>query len=143
MSPTFVRVDTFCRRFGLRVPILLAPMAGVPSPALSVAVTEAGGMGACGVIAMTSEEIAAWCHAVRSANGGPFQLNTWIPDPPPVRDAEHESRVRLFLSTLGPPLPERCRRRGASRLRRAVRCHACRETDGDLVDHGDLPERFR
>ena len=106
MPPTFVRMNTFCRRFGLRVPILLAPMAGVPSPALSVAVTEAGGMGACGVIAMTPEEIAGWCDAFRGANGGPFQLNTWIPDPPPARDTEHESRVRLFLGTLGPPVPE-------------------------------------
>ena len=91
MSSTFARVDTFCRRFGLRVPVLLAPMAGVPSPALSVAVAHAGGMGGCGVIAMTSEEITAWCHAFRGANGGPFQLNTWIPDPPPARNAEHES----------------------------------------------------
>ena len=106
MSPPSVRVDTFCRRFGLRVPVLLAPMAGVPAPALSVAVMQAGGMGACGVIAMTSEEIGAWCHAVRSANGSSFQLNTWIPDPPPVRNTEQESRVRLFLSTLGPPVPE-------------------------------------
>ena len=106
MSPTFVRVETFCRRFGLRVPVLLAPMAGVPSPALSVAVMEAGGMGACGVIAMTSEEIAAWCHAVRSASVGPFQLNTWIPDAPPARNAGHESLVRQFLGTLGPPVPE-------------------------------------
>jgi hypothetical protein len=28
MSPTRARVDSFCRRFGLEVPILLAPMAG-------------------------------------------------------------------------------------------------------------------
>jgi nitronate monooxygenase len=55
---------------------------------------------------MRSEEIAAWSVAFRSGSGGTFQLNTWIPDPPPVRDAELETRVRRFLSTLGPPVPE-------------------------------------
>src|SRR3954451_13358611 len=106
MSSTFARVDTFCRRFGLRVPVLLAPMAGVPSPSLSVAVAEAGGMGACGVLTMTPEGITEWCHAFRGASGGPFQLNMWIPDPPPIRNAEQEQRMRLVLGTFGPSVPE-------------------------------------
>jgi nitronate monooxygenase len=48
MSLTFDRAESFCRRFGLRVPILLAPMAGACSPTLSIAVANAGGLGACG-----------------------------------------------------------------------------------------------
>ena len=39
--------ETFCTRFGLRRPILLAPMAGACPPALSIAVANAGGLGAC------------------------------------------------------------------------------------------------
>src|SRR6266550_3993308 len=35
------RADVFCRRFGLRLPILLAPMAGVSPPSLSIAVANA------------------------------------------------------------------------------------------------------
>ena len=37
---------------------------------------------------------------------GPFQLNLWIPDPPPLRDRAHEERVRRFLARFGPPVPE-------------------------------------
>src|SRR5471032_2435871 len=60
MSATFDRTQAFCTRFGLRIPILLAPMAGVAAPALSSAVANAGGMGSCGVLLMKPEEIVAW-----------------------------------------------------------------------------------
>ncbi len=47
MSPTLAaRREAFCTRFGLRVPILLAPMAGASAAALSIAVAKAGGLGA-------------------------------------------------------------------------------------------------
>jgi len=103
MSSLGQRTDLFCRRFQLRVPILLAPMAGVPAPQLSIAVAQAGALGACGVLLMSPDEILSWADAVRGS--GPFQLNNWIPDPPPPRDAAHESTVREFLATWGPPVP--------------------------------------
>ena len=101
------RTRTFCERFGLRVPILLAPMAGACPPALSIAVAGAGGLGACGALMMRPEEILAWAAEVRAGGNGAFQLNLWIPDPPPVRDAEREAAVRAFLARFGPePPPE-------------------------------------
>ena len=36
---------------------------------------------------------------------GPLQINTWIPDPPPRRDADAEGRVRAFLASWGPEVP--------------------------------------
>jgi nitronate monooxygenase len=105
MSATFTRVDQFCSRFGLRVPILLAPMAGVPSVALSAAVASAGGLGACGVLLMKPEEIVQWATDFRAASDGPFQLNNWIPDPPPAHNRGHEARVRDFLAKWGPQVP--------------------------------------
>src|SRR5476651_2120630 len=102
MSATFDRTQAFCTRFGLRIPILLAPMAGVAAPALSSAVANAGGMGSCGVLLMKPEEIVAWASEVRSKSNGAFQLNIWIPDPAPKRDAAAETRVRDFLGTWGP-----------------------------------------
>jgi nitronate monooxygenase len=104
-SATFARTGAFCTRFGLKLPILLAPMAGVPAPALSIEVGKAGGLGACGVLPMTAADIVAWVDRVRAAGVDAFQLNTWIPDPPPHRDREHESRVRAFLERWGPPVP--------------------------------------
>jgi nitronate monooxygenase len=100
------RVSAFCKRFGLRVPILLAPMAGSCPPSLSIAVANAGGLGACGALMMSPTEIEAWASEVRASTNGGFNINLWIPDPPPVRDAAHEARLRTFLAKWGPEVPE-------------------------------------
>ena len=101
------RTDGFCERFGLGCPILLAPMAGVPAPGLSIAVARAGGLGACGALLMQPQEILAWAAAVRTAAGDAFQLNLWAPDPAPQRSLEHEGRVLAFLAQWGPaPSPD-------------------------------------
>jgi nitronate monooxygenase len=100
------RVSSFCDRFGLRLPILLGPMAGASTPALSIAVMNAGGLGACGALLMAPDEITAWANEVRAKGNGPFQLNLWIPDPPPSRDRAHEARLREFLCAFGPPPAE-------------------------------------
>jgi nitronate monooxygenase len=105
MSAAMERASAFCERFGLRVPILLAPMAGASAPSLSIAVANAGGLGACGVLLMQPAEITGWANDVRARSNGAFQLNVWIPDPPPKRDHAHEARVRAFLENWGPPVP--------------------------------------
>jgi nitronate monooxygenase len=99
------RYTSFCSRFNIRVPILLAPMAGASAPALSIAVANAGGFGACGALLMQPEEILKWSATVRESSNGAFQLNLWIPDPAPVRDEIQERRVRDFLGNWGPPVP--------------------------------------
>jgi len=99
---TLKSADAFCARFGLRAPILLAPMAGASPPTLSIAVANAGGLGACGVLLMQPGEIVAWAKEVRANSNGAFQLNTWIRDPAPKRDPVHEAKVREFLAGWGP-----------------------------------------
>jgi nitronate monooxygenase len=105
MNSALSRAEAFARRFGLRIPILLAPMAGACPPSLSIAVINAGGLGACGALLMAPDAIRDWAAEVRANSDGPFQLNTWVPDPPPARDPVHEGKVREFLSTWGPPVP--------------------------------------
>ena len=99
------RAEAFCRRFGLRVPILSAPMAGACPVELAAAVADAGGMGAMGALLTGPAGILEWAAGFRSRSNGAFQINLWIPDPVPVRDPVLEAEVRGFLGAWGPPVP--------------------------------------
>jgi nitronate monooxygenase len=96
MSPV-ARAEAFCKAYGIRVPILLAPMAGACPASLSIAVANAGGLGSCGALLMQPEAIKKWATEVRAGSNGGFSLNLWIPDPPARRDKEGEDAVRAFL----------------------------------------------
>jgi nitronate monooxygenase len=106
ITSPLARAEAFAAGLGIRVPILLAPMAGASPPALSIAVANAGGMGACGALLMEPRAIRAWADEFRLHSQGAFQLNLWIPGPEARRDPDAEGRVRAFLATLGPPVPE-------------------------------------
>ncbi len=99
------RTKAFCQRFGLDVPILLAPMAGACPPSLSIAVANAGGMGACGALLLKPDAILDWNDAFRRESRNALQFNLWIPDPPPNRDKAREAAVVRFLENWGPPVP--------------------------------------
>src|SRR5947207_11560918 len=80
-SPTPVareRAARFCRRFGLRVPILPAPMAGACPASLASAVANAGGMGGLGALTTSADGIASWVREFRDQSNGGFQINLWI-----------------------------------------------------------------
>lgn len=99
------RALEFCGRYGMKLPIFEAPMAGASPASLAAAVANAGGMGALGALLTSPEGIAQWTAEFRAGSAGPFQINIWIPDAPPQRDATAEARVREFLGRWGPPVP--------------------------------------
>jgi len=105
LHPALARAQAFCERFGLRLPILLAPMAGASAPSLSVAVANAGGLGACGALLMQPQAILDWAAQLRDGSNGAFQLNLWVPDPAPERDPAREQEIRGFLAQWGPEVP--------------------------------------
>ncbi|MSO30036.1 MAG: nitronate monooxygenase [Acidobacteria bacterium] len=99
------RANAFCARYGFTRPIMLAPMAGACPVSLSIAVANAGGMGAMGALMTPPAGIRDWVREFRSGSSGPLQLNVWIPDPPLARDPGAEARVRTFLGQWGPVVP--------------------------------------
>jgi len=95
------RAQAFCARFGLRAPILLALTAGASPAPLAAAVADAGGLGALGTPMTALCGIHAWVAAFRGRSNGGFQIDLWIPDPPPGRDAARKAQLREALKRVG------------------------------------------
>ncbi|MFC4639433.1 NAD(P)H-dependent flavin oxidoreductase [Deinococcus hohokamensis] len=69
---------------GLKVPVVLAPMAGgAGTPALAAAVSNAGGLGSLGAAYLSPDQITAAMAAVRGATNWPFAVNLFAPQPLP------------------------------------------------------------
>lgn len=67
----------------LSIPIIAAPMAGGAStPALVVAVSDAGGLGFLAAGYKTPDALAAQIREVRQATQRPFGVNLFLPQPP-------------------------------------------------------------
>jgi nitronate monooxygenase len=98
------RTRAFCERYGMALPICEAPMAGAAPVGRAIAVAQAGGMGAYGAVLTAPHAITRWADAFRAATDGPFQINLWVPEPAPVRDADRENAIRDFLGQWGPPV---------------------------------------
>ena len=117
-------------------------MAGACPASLAIAVAQAGGLGGCGALLMRPEAIRAWAAEVRSNTNGGFQLNLWIPDPPPHRDATNETLVRTFLSKWGPDVPPEAG--DASPVDFVAQCEAILDAGPAIVSSimGLYPEAF-
>lgn len=70
------RTDQFCQRFGLRVPILAAPMAGAFALSLAAAVANAGGMGPLGAVTTRPDGIRKWRETPAKA-GDVNRMQMW------------------------------------------------------------------
>lgn len=115
------RARGFAARYGLTLPILQAPMAGMQQTDLALAIMAAGGMGGFGALMIAPDAIRSWAAEMHKT-GKPFQINLWTPDPPPSRDAAAEARIASFLAQWGPPVAAEA---GTARLRDfAAQCDA-------------------
>ena len=79
-------------------------MAGACPPELAIAVAEAGGMGAAGVVLDQPDRIGRWTQRFRAGSAGSLQLNVWIPDPPNT-DLVRVHDATAFLTRFGTPAP--------------------------------------
>ena len=78
------------RLLGLLTPIIQAPMAGVSTPALAAAVSNAGGLGSLGVGASTTAQSREMIRETRTLTIQPFSVNVFC-HAPALRDAAREA----------------------------------------------------
>jgi len=83
--------------FGIALPILQAPMAGVQGSALAIAVSEAGGLGALPCAMLGPDAIRTELAAIRAATPRPFNVNFFC-HTAPVPDATREAAWRAALA---------------------------------------------
>jgi len=92
--------------FGIEHPILQAPMAGVTSPQMAIATSEAGGLGAIAAAMLTAEGIRQEIQVVKQGTGRPFNVNFFVHKPPAAdaaRDARWRQRLAPYYGELGLP----------------------------------------
>jgi len=82
---------------GIEHPVLQAPMAGISSPAMAVAVSEAGGMGAIAAAMLTPESLRGELEIVKQGTGRPYNVNFFCHRQPAV-DATQEAKWREKLA---------------------------------------------
>ncbi|QYF87138.1 nitronate monooxygenase family protein [Brevundimonas sp. PAMC22021] len=93
---------TLLDKLALRLPIVQAPMAGVSTPQLAAAVSNAGALGSIGVGATNASGAARMIDDVRRLTDAAFNVNVFVHSAP-IRDAEREAS---WLSALEPVFRE-------------------------------------
>ncbi len=87
-APT-VRTMSLQSLFGIELPVIQAPMAGVQGSGLAISVTDAGGLGSLPCAMLGADALGSEL-AVLHARGGPFNVNFFchvMPVPDPRREA--------------------------------------------------------
>lgn len=83
--------------FGISLPIVQAPMAGVQGSAMVVAVSNAGGLGSLPCAMLTLEALRSELDAITAQTTRPYNLNFFC-HTPPVADPAREARWREALA---------------------------------------------
>lgn len=86
-------------RLSVTAPIIQAPMAGVSTPELAAAVSNAGGLGSISVGATDADGARAVIQAVRQRTDRAFNVNLFV-HASPRRDAEREAAWLQALASL-------------------------------------------
>ena len=97
-------------RLGVTLPILQAPMAGVSSPAMAAAVSNAGGLGALGIGAAGVAGARTMIDQTRERTSQPFNVNLFVHAPAwrnPAQDAAWIDHWRPEFARFGATPPAR------------------------------------
>jgi nitronate monooxygenase len=83
--------------FGIRLPVIQAPMAGSQGSDLTIAVSNAGGLGSLPCAMLTPDGMRAELTAIRAATDQPYNVNFFC-HTPPIADATREAAWRELLA---------------------------------------------
>lgn len=103
---------TLLARLGMTVPVVQAPMAGVSTPAMAIAVSEAGGLGSIAVGAGDAVAARVAIGAVRAGTRRAFNVNVFVharPRADPAREAAWLAALAPEFARFGASPPERLR----------------------------------
>lgn len=103
---------TFLDRLSLSLPIIQAPMAGVSTPAMAAAVSEAGGLGSIACGATDAAGARAMIAEVRQRTSRPFNVNLFVhatPQAYPAREAAWIDALTPLFSEYGVTPPDHLR----------------------------------
>lgn len=89
---------SIARLFGIEIPIVQAPMAGVQAGALAAAVCEAGALGSLPCALLSTEGMVRELELVRSRTSRPYNVNFFC-HAAPAADAAREARWRSELES--------------------------------------------
>lgn len=84
--------------FGIELPIIQAPMAGVAFADMAIGVSEAGGLGSLACALLTTDQITEEVKIIRQQTSRPINLNFFCHQPPQA-DAEREAAWRRVLES--------------------------------------------
>lgn len=102
-------MNSFCERLGLAHPIIQAPMAGVSTPALALAVSEAGALGSLAAAALPgAQAVARQLAELAAATDRPINVNVFCHQllaANPAQDAEWLRYLEPFFAALGSAPP--------------------------------------
>jgi nitronate monooxygenase len=90
--------------FGIELPIVQAPMAGVQRSALAIAVSNAGGLGSLPCAMLSLDDMRAELRAIAGATSRPYNVNFFCHTPPapdPQREAAWRAALRPYYEELG------------------------------------------
>jgi nitronate monooxygenase len=81
---------TLLERLGVTIPIVQAPMAGVSTPALAAAVSNAGGLGSLGIGASDAADARSMIEATRAQTDRAFNVNLFVHATPRIDKAREQ-----------------------------------------------------
>jgi len=97
-------VSAFTDLLSIQSPIIQAPMAGVQGSALTIAVSNAGGLGSLPCAMLSLDQLRRELSVITAATSKPFNVNFFCHTPPQrgsEREAAWRSTLRRYYDELG------------------------------------------